>query len=40
MEEEEIVKSAQVISGVLKALAALGVILLAVWAVRVAVNMH
>jgi hypothetical protein len=40
MEEEEIVKSAQVISAVLKALAGLGVIAIAAWAVRFALNKH
>ncbi len=40
MEEEEIVKSAQVISGVLKALALLAIIALAVWAVRLVVTPH
>lgn len=40
MEEEEIVKSAQVISAVLKALAGLGVIVLATWVLRFALNKH
>jgi flagellar biogenesis protein FliO len=38
MEEEEIVKSAQVISALLKILAALGIVALAVWLVLFALR--
>jgi len=38
MEEEEIVKSAQVISAVLKGLSVLALIALAIWAIRFAMR--